>query len=435
MFVFRFLIQQPKLRLYAVFCNAFRKQTFIGRVFRKSVECIIFTSRVSFQPFQLKWNMIQGIEIENYKSIEKLEIELGRINVFIGDNGCGKTNILEAMAFASAFEGTYMASDEIFFWKGIRHAKSDLIFSAFNENPIEEQTTVSITIDIETDKILYLLENDELSSDWFNLGVRFTHISKEQIPIDSRDSIIKAYEEENFDEYDRLIKTVPVKLSPFPELKNFVIYQPNILMLRGMMNLSQLNPVGIYGERLDELIDGMKPEEMSKLKEYRKFISWLKDFDASGNDHKRLKLHKSNSNLSFTDRFMRKDANSLSAEIVNEGVLFVLFYLSLFISHKTPAFFAIDNIEQSWNPHLCRVLMEELCKIAKESNKQALITTHNPAILDGLNLHNDEIRLFEVHRDKKGRTKVRRIKTIKEFDDKLSNLWTGGILGGISKEY
>ncbi|HEY9297647.1 MAG TPA: AAA family ATPase [Phormidium sp.] len=45
--------------------------------------------------------MIQEIGIENYKSIQELKIELGRITVLIGENGCGKTNILEAIALSS----------------------------------------------------------------------------------------------------------------------------------------------------------------------------------------------------------------------------------------------------------------------------------------------------------------------------------------------
>jgi recombinational DNA repair ATPase RecF len=36
------------------------------------------------------------------KSIDKLDLEIGRFNVFIGENGCGKTNVLEAVAFASS---------------------------------------------------------------------------------------------------------------------------------------------------------------------------------------------------------------------------------------------------------------------------------------------------------------------------------------------
>ncbi|TAE05984.1 MAG: DUF2813 domain-containing protein, partial [Bacteroidetes bacterium] len=46
--------------------------------------------------------MLQEITIKNFKSIADDTIQLGRVNVFIGENGCGKSNILEAVGFASA---------------------------------------------------------------------------------------------------------------------------------------------------------------------------------------------------------------------------------------------------------------------------------------------------------------------------------------------
>ena len=45
--------------------------------------------------------MIDSIRIRNYKSIVDLTLELGRFNVIIGTNGCGKSNILEAITLGS----------------------------------------------------------------------------------------------------------------------------------------------------------------------------------------------------------------------------------------------------------------------------------------------------------------------------------------------
>ena len=86
----------------------------------------------------------------------------------------------------------------------------------------------------------------------------------------------------------------------------------------------------------------------------------------------------------------------------------MLFYFSLFISNDTPKFFAIDNIDASLNPKLCRRLIKELAIFAKKYDKQVLFTTHNPAILDGLNLDDDEQRLLIVSRNRAGYTRVKR---------------------------
>jgi hypothetical protein len=69
--------------------------------------------------------------------------------------------------------------------------------------------------------------------------------------------------------------------------------------------------------------------------------------------------------------------------------------------------------------------------------RQVLITSHNPAVLDGLPLQDDRVRLFTVDRDNKGKTIVRRV----VVDEKLlsmaakgwtlSRLWTNKLIGGM----
>src|SRR5437773_2303159 len=46
--------------------------------------------------------MITKLKIECFKSIESAELELGNINVFIGANGSGKSNLLEALGVLAA---------------------------------------------------------------------------------------------------------------------------------------------------------------------------------------------------------------------------------------------------------------------------------------------------------------------------------------------
>lgn len=49
--------------------------------------------------FYLNNDLIQNIEIKNFKAIEKQELtELGKINIVVGKNGAGKTSLLQAIA-------------------------------------------------------------------------------------------------------------------------------------------------------------------------------------------------------------------------------------------------------------------------------------------------------------------------------------------------
>ena len=80
--------------------------------------------------------MFKRLAIKNFKSIIDLTIELGRVNVFIGANGMGKSNVLEAIAMIAA-----NSQDEIDLNKlvqdGVRIARPDLVRSSFYENKTE----------------------------------------------------------------------------------------------------------------------------------------------------------------------------------------------------------------------------------------------------------------------------------------------------------
>ncbi len=123
----------------------------------------------------------------------------------------------------------------------------------------------------------------------------------------------------------------------------------------------------------------------------------------------------------------------------NEGFLFLLFYLTLFISHATPAFFAIDNVDASLNPKLVTTMIEQLVQLATEHDKQVIFTTHNPAVLDGLDLGDPEQRLFVAERGKDGATRVRRVEAPKPLEGDapvpLSEAFVRGYLGGLPKNF
>ena len=65
--------------------------------------------------------MIREFGVKNYKSILDNTVELGRFNVFIGENGCGKTNLLEAMAMAAGAVTGKLDTEELYS-RGIRVA-------------------------------------------------------------------------------------------------------------------------------------------------------------------------------------------------------------------------------------------------------------------------------------------------------------------------
>lgn len=386
--------------------------------------------------------MLTKLHIENFKSIHNLDIELGRINVFIGENGCGKSNILEALALASCAKDNRLKNDD-FAQKGIRVTRPDMMMNSFVGGKAKEEINIDACFEkfpcIKTS--LTTESPNDIFSTWFD--------SKKIIPtpptaeeLERLQLMEEAYQSQK-DAWDKIIAAMTKDMPLSHQFVQYLIYELQTNPLRGFNKQSYEIP-GRNGENLDLLLERFDEAEWKQLVEHSNFISWLDDdgikIDKDGSLGKKgLKL-RSDSKLYFRDKFMQKKNNIFSVENANEGALHILFYLALFISKKTPQLFAIDNIENALNPHLCRVLMKNIAELAKKNNKQALITTHNPAILDGLNLHDEEQRLFVVSRNHKGHTQVKRMQLKPDvvMDGnrlKLSELWMRNHLGGIPQNF
>src|SRR5271165_4167359 len=74
--------------------------------------------------------MITKVRVGSFKSLESLEVELGLVNVFVGANGSGKSNLLEAIGVlgAAAFG---RVDDESLLRRGVRPGVPQLYKSAF----------------------------------------------------------------------------------------------------------------------------------------------------------------------------------------------------------------------------------------------------------------------------------------------------------------
>ncbi len=369
--------------------------------------------------------MIKEIGIDNFKSIQNLKLELGRITVLIGENGGGKSNILEAIALASAAI-TYKLDNEFLVSRGIRVTEPQLMRAAFDV----KYTDKEIKLYAETDKgnISFSLNNDNKPySKWKAI---------EQIDLD-KSTINAVSAKEDIEETEKISSYLERLKNNFQELSNFLIYSPESVSLRTFEKEGQIQPLGINGEGLLKLLTVLNSSEDSKkieaIKEKLELIEWFKGFDVIQNPIE------NRGSIKIKDKYLDKSLAYFDQKSSNEGFLFLLFYFSLFISDNTPNFFAIDNIDASLNPKLCSQLVKELVGLSKQYDKQSIFTTHNPATLDGLNLDDDEQRLFVVYRNKLGHTTLKRIfkqKTIEGQEPvKLSEAFLRGYIGGLPKNF
>lgn len=396
--------------------------------------------------------MIKSLTVENFKSIEKLDIELGRVTVLIGENGSGKSNILEAIALAGAAVADKL-DNEFLASRGIRVTNPEVMRAAF----LAENINKNIKFKIISGNDLFLLElkNDNLPyAAWHLEGAIeiMTLEEKEKIKTFVQKNMGKSSQdvprkelENNQSSAQTFDEVYEKALSLFGQLKvsfgrdatsldEFLIYSPENSALRKFEEEGQIQPLGIKGEGLFKLLGLLRGNSnaLKAIKTGLQVLGWFKDFKLSNKNDL-------NRRIEIQDKFLSPEINLLDQKSANEGFLFLLFYLALFTSKNTPKFFAIDNIEASFNPKLCEKLMQELTKLAKQFDKQVIFTTHNPSILDGLNLDDPEQILYVVNRTPDGYTKLKRIQKPKPIADtkptKLSAAFLNGYLGGLPKGF
>ncbi|WP_339531537.1 AAA family ATPase [Pseudomonas mucidolens] len=413
--------------------------------------------------------MINSIEIKGYKSIDKLKFELGKINVFIGENGAGKSNLLEAIALAAAANANKL-DNEFLMARGIRVTNAPLMrprFDGYSDSDpiqikIETDEKLSSTFIITNDNKPYSTWSCEVARD----GNKKSLIIGEALEELAKDDVSKLEKLKN--DIEKILEnlsdaefakkhaaTVPGNfkfgveqgeilvefLSGYgrafaKELKNlsdFVIFSPENTFLRMIEKEGQIEPLGINGEGLIKLLLVLSEldngDTIKEINECLKVLGWFDGFSieaSSGTSAATIDIH---------DKYLSLGKQKLDHRSANEGFMFLLFYFSLFSTNLTPSIFAIDNIDASLNPKLCTNLIEQLSKLTKKHDKQALLTTHNPAVLDGLNLEDPDQRLFVIYRNPHGCTRIKRVTKPKGVELKLSEMFMRGVIGGLPKGF
>lgn len=403
--------------------------------------------------------MIKSISINNFKSIVDLKLPLGQFNVLIGENGCGKSNILESIAFSTAALSNKLER-EYFANRGIRYADTTSILSAFSDS---KRINIEIDFDHIVKKFSLYFDSNDKSGIWKieEDKERYLQTFKEYIgyDFDSYKNLIDQYvnslklikkdmSHSAKDEITKKLNQIILEIEKNNEIINkgakvskeisdhlsFLIFSIEESVLRKFDAENAIHPLGRNGEGLFAYLKEISQKEdginlIKEIKENLFVLDWFDDLEIP-NDQLSNEF-----SLRLKDRYVEDTIRYFDQRSTNEGFLYLLFYLTLFISSETPAFFAIDNIESSFNPKLCREITKRLISLAKEHNKQVIVTTHSPAVLDGLNIANDDERLFVVRRNIDGYTKINRIEYKESLNMPLSEAWMKGYIGGLPDNF
>lgn len=387
--------------------------------------------------------MIETLRIESFKSIAEAQFDLGQVNVFIGANGSGKSNLLEALAVLSA-AASGKVDPSTLAWRGAR--ASGYFRPMFEGTTGDAETILQASSKSSSYHVTLAAPEVGRSLPW--------DYKSEKLTTGKRSVADRAMLNKTHSRTDPQVGFAALKIaeaspdSPasvfLKSLAAYSIYSADTPTLHGWTKDPQeREPIGLGGGRLAEAVGELLdlPDQAVALnQEFHDCVDWFESFGVITLNVRKTQINQRG--LAFMDRFFKKEKGHwrlLSANDVNEGVLYLAFLAVLGLHPHAPNLLAIENVDHGLNPLLAKRLMTALSEriLNAPVKRQVFLTTHNPLVLDGLPLQDKRVRLFTVDRDNSGRSVIRRF----EVKDKhremasqgwtLSRMWINKLIGGV----
>ena len=208
--------------------------------------------------------MLNSLSIERFKSIRSANLHFGRINLLIGGNGSGKSNILEAIGLVSAAleRGT---SDADLRRKGVRLTPPELMKSAFKGYDLPKTLYLAAnSYEDVTYHVHLTARQDDPLLEFFSESC--THGRKKMFGRSNHgatalgNSLYGQLQRHRslWDQIRTAYKFPPTVDQALSSLSKFSIYSPQTDFLRGMQ-LGEVYspPIGLHGEGLPEAVSGL----------------------------------------------------------------------------------------------------------------------------------------------------------------------------------
>ncbi|MEM2969352.1 MAG: AAA family ATPase [Candidatus Bathyarchaeia archaeon] len=397
---------------------------------------------------------IRKLHIEKYKSLSNIDLQLNKdLNLFVGKNNSGKSNIIDALVFLSRLAqgrdvvsifSEYGGYKEIIFGKKLKEkiafnlefdfSKEDLSF-LFHE--------LNLAPEISLDKF-----REALSKSSYSLQLEENRIALEEVHIcyDKNDIIYAkgSYRDEmyhckiieNFREC--VIKgnwkltelggrspaisilSVPTMHSPIRVEESLLLFLQKFISsfiplapvrhspeAQRALGTFRLNPSG------DNLPQVLNTIASSNRRLFEKIMSSAgKIIEEIEEIRSPLKEGTQDTYVSIVEKAFKD--TEFSWRNVASGTKEILFLATLL--HTTPkgSLLMIEEPELHLHADAIKKLLSLATKVCQEDDKQIIITTHSPTLIDFLSFE----KIFTVVKED-GETKIEPLKEGKDFEDTL----------------
>lgn len=336
--------------------------------------------------------MLTLLEIDNFKSFNNFKIEFRPLTVLIGTNSVGKSSVLQAIDLLAHFaDGTvkdYLAKRN---WqptelksKLSQASKRNISFCAYfslnNEYELKWEFTLAPkkdedtlycvrerVLDLKSLKVLLYRETKKLS--WFD----FSKDIKEEFPeiqlFGSMLSLINLEQEDYFNRFPHLTALKRFVMG----IQSFELLSPDKMKRTSRYDAADL---GIGGERIGAFLHSLGSRQRQQINDKTKeFYPFLREIVTSKKKYGHVLLQ-------MNEAFYGKDSYSVNANYISDGLLRIMAIISLGALGKNYTSILLDEIEDGINPGLAANLISHLGNISRDNNKQIIVTTHSPVLLN-----------------------------------------------------
>ena len=389
--------------------------------------------------------LLKRLQLTNLLSFKKTSVDLRQLNVLIGPNAVGKSNLIEAVSLLQAAPTSL--SQEMLRGGGVRQWLS---LGGGIPSPIGSlECEVRLASGRQVGDLSYRLEFSEDANGFVILGESLTHDGRESSSSNPDVYFHRSYNSADFG---------PKALELLPSISGSVTVSPGESILAQFKNPLDPTPITNLGSHFTRIrIFREFRTSVGSQARYGVSTNISKDFLSDGADNLALVLHELDfqgvherirSYLNrFCDRFddvkvrvgaglaqtfLREHglADFLSAMRMSDGTLKFLCLLVVLFNPQPPPLICLEEPELGMHPDALKLIAEVL--IEASQRVQLIVTTHSDALIDALSDQPDVVLVCE--RDFDNSTQFRRLSP-NQLDQwlehySLGELWRKGEIGG-----
>lgn len=356
---------------------------------------------------------LQSLRVRNFKAVvDSKVVKLGALTAFIGNNGAGKSSLIEALETYQSIvrDGLDVAMQR---WLGIEHARHKgqeaKELAGRPVNPISFELAIGES-PRKVKRIELQANNDPAANRMFiayeqiisSNGATFNRDRNAAAP--SARSVLSSALYASMDEAQHILDWQFLTLSP--ERMGLPVPQQRT---GGGVRLAR------DGSNIADFLRDLRQQDISAYNGIEETMKYVLPYAVDLRPATTIELERK-------AWLQMKEANfEVPGWMLSTGTLRLLALLALLRHPKPPSLIVIEEIENGLDPRSIHLLVEEIRNAVLDGTTQIILTTHSPYLLDLLALEH----LVLVERDANGQPRF-----IRPADDESVQRWAADFAPG-----